>query len=317
METEPSGGARDAPLYHVDGDLVPADEAAVSVRDRGFLYGDAAVETVRVYGGTPFRWEAHADRLADTCETLGMPLDSTPVSALGLRARVRETLDANDLTDARVRLSVTRGESDGKGLTPPPPADADPTVVATVAPLPRGGEAGGRAWDGPATLQTAKTRRVPDRSVPSDAKTHASLAAVLARAETRVTDADDAVLLDADGGVTGCAAANLFFVADDAVRTPALDGSTFPGVTRATALDVVRSEGFPVETGRYAPDDVRAADEAFLTSAVGEVRPVDTYDGVDVGGGPVTTLVSRLYDERVERACYADGDVDDGDATTG
>ncbi|ESP89918.1 aminotransferase class IV [Candidatus Halobonum tyrrellensis] len=331
METDPDSEPADGPYYHVDGEVVPVDEATVSVRDRGFLYGDAAFETVRAYGGTLFRWDAHVDRLFGTCETLGMPAESTGLSALGLRARVRETLEANGFADARVRVSVTRGPDgagagvetggnggtawDGGSVTPPATANTDPTVVVTAAPLARGGRDGDPPWDGPATLQTAKTRRVPDRSVPTDAKTHSYLAAVLARAETRVTDADEAVLLDADGVVTGCAAANLFFVADDALRTPPT-GTAFPGVARATALDIAREEGFPVETGRYAPDDVRAADEAFVTSTVGEIRPVGTYDGVEVGGGPVTALLSRLYDERVERACYADGTGAAGDDAT-
>ncbi|WP_435063582.1 aminotransferase class IV [Halobaculum sp. EA56] len=293
-------------VYHVDGDLVPADEAAVSVRDRGFRYGDAAFETVRAYGGTLWRWDAHVDRLCGTLDALGMPADGLGLSSLDLEARVRDTLRANGLADARVRLSVTRGETEG--FAPPPATDTDPTVVVTVAPLPRGGspDAGGESiWDGPATLQTVKTRRVPDRAIPSDAKTHNYLNNVLARVETRVTGADEAVMLDAEGHVAECATANLFFVADDAVRTPSLDGPVLPGVTRAEVLDIARGEGFPVEEGAYAPDDVRDADEAFLASSIREIRPVGTYDGVDVGGGPVTTLLSRLYDERVEAECYA------------
>ena len=66
---------RDAPgdrLYHVGDELVPAEQATVSVEDRGFAYGDAAFETMRAYGGEVFRWDAHADRLADTCETLAL-----------------------------------------------------------------------------------------------------------------------------------------------------------------------------------------------------------------------------------------------------
>ena len=303
METDRANGPDGARYAHVDGEVVPADEAAVSVRDRGFRYGDAAVEILRAYGGVPFRWEARADRLADTCEALGMPLTDLGLSAIDLRARIGETLAANGLAEARLRLSITRG--DAAGLTPPSAGETDPTVVVTATPLPRGGRADGRTWGDPATIQTAKTRRVPDRSVPRDAKTHAYLDAVLARAETRVTGADDAVLLDADGAVTGCAAATLFFVADDAIRTPA---DAYPGVTRETLLDLAREEGFPVETGRYAPDDVRAADEAFLASTVDEVRPVGSYDGVEIGGGPVTRLLSRLYDERVEAACYDPSD---------
>ncbi|MFC6787045.1 aminotransferase class IV [Halobaculum halobium] len=298
-------------VFHVDGELVPANEASVSVTDRGFQYGDAAFETVRAYGGTLWRWDAHVERLFGTLDALGMPAGELGLSALDLEARVRDALRANDLADAYVRLSVTRGET--AGFAPPDAAETEPTVVAVVKPLPRGGReatGGSSTWEGPATLQTVKTRRVPDRAIPSEAKTHNYLNNVLARVETRVTGADEAVMLDGDGFVAECATANLFFVADDAIRTPSLDGPVLPGVTRAEVLDIAREEGFPVEEGRYVPDDVRDADEAFIASSIRELRPVGTYDGVDIGGGPVTTLLSRLYDERVEATCYVDDSED-------
>ncbi|MXR41770.1 aminodeoxychorismate lyase [Halobaculum sp. WSA2] len=304
-------------VHHVDGELVPASEASVSVTDRGFQYGDAAFETVRAYGGTLWRWDAHVERLFGSLDALGMPADELGLSALDLEARVRDTLRANGLADAYVRLSVTRGET--PAFAPPAAEETDPTVVVLAKPLPRGGstDAGGESvWEGPATLQTVKTRRVSDRAIPSDAKTHNYLNNVLARVETRVTGADEAVVLDDDGHVAECATANLFFVADDAIRTPSLDGPVLPGVTRAEVLDIAREEGFPVEEGTCTPDDVRNADEAFIASSIRELRPVGTYDGVEVGGGPVTTLLSRLYDERVEAECYADDPGGAGDTGT-
>ena len=284
--------------YHVNGELVAASEATVSVHDRGFAYGDAVFETIRVYGGVPFRWAAHVERLAESAAALSLPL---PVETAELRARVIETLAANDLQEATVKLSVTRGP-DTRGLTPS--AEPEPTVVVTVSPLSRGGTAGERVWDEPARLQTAKTRRVPDRALPSEAKTHNYLNQILARLETRVSDATEALVLDTDGYVAEAATANLWFVADDALRTPSLEGPVLPGITRETVIEIARDEGIPVEEGRYEPDDVREADEAFLTSSIREVKPVATVDGVAVGGGPVTTLVGRLYDARVEAACY-------------
>jgi branched-chain amino acid aminotransferase len=285
--------------YHVDGELVPADEATVSVHDRGFAYGDAVFETVRVYGGEPFRWESHLDRLDASCEALSLPL---PVSRATLRERVAETLRANDCEEAAVKLSISRGV-DTRGLTPPD--DPDPTVVITLSPLSPGGTDGERTWDEPARLQTTKTRAVPDRVIPAAAKTHNYLPQILARLETRVSDATEALLLDADGKVAEAATANVWFVADDALRTPSLDGPILPGITRETVLDIAEAEGIPVEAGTYEPDDLRSADEAFLTSSIREVKPVATVDGVEVGGGPVTSLVGRLYDAQVEEACYS------------
>jgi len=284
--------------YHLNGELVPAGEATVSVRDRGFRHGDAATETVRTYGGEPFRWRHHADRLAESCDRLGI---DHGLDRAELRSRVEATLAANDLPDARVRLSVSRGADSG-GIDPPD--DPDPTVLVTASPLPRGGVDGGRAWDGPATLQTAETRHIPDRAVPAGARTHNRLDAVLARREL-VGRADEALVRDGAGDVVGTTTASVFFVSDDALRTPSLDGPVLPRVARRTVLELAEAESLPVRSGRYAPADVRNAEEAFLASAAREIQPVGVVDGIDVGGGPVTTLLSRLVDERTE-ALYGD-----------
>ena len=161
--------------YHVDGDLVPAGEASVPIRDRGFMYGDAAFETLRAYGGDVFEWDAHADRLERTLDTLGFA-DAAPPRE-DLRARLDATLDANDLDDAYLKLSVTRGVQPGK-LTPG--TEVDPTVCVYVSSLPRGGRDAERVWDGPATVETVDTRRIADEALPADAKTHNYLNGILA-----------------------------------------------------------------------------------------------------------------------------------------
>jgi branched-chain amino acid aminotransferase len=284
------------PVYHVDGELVPAAEATVNVRDRGFMYGDAAFETLRAYGGTPFRWEAHAERLARTCERLGFAGALPPAS--GLRERVEETLSANGLTDAYVRLSVTRGVQPGK-LTPG--ETVDPTVVVIVKELPRGGVDGERVWDSPARLQTVETARIPDRAMPSGAKTHNYLNGILARLELRGTDADEAVLLSTDGVLTEGATSNLFFLQDGTLRTPAASLPLLPGVTRAVVLDCAEDCGVPVETGQYEPGALANASEVFVTNSTWELRPVTAVDDRTFEVGPVTRDLQAAFDERTER----------------
>ncbi len=312
--------AADERQFHVDGEVVAASEATVNVQDRGFLYGDAAFETMRAYGGEIFEWEAHATRLGDTCEVLGL---DHGLATDDLRDRIDETLAANGLRDAYVRLSITRGIQPGK-LTPG--REVDPTVVIIVKSLPRGGRAGSPVFDGPATLQTVKTKRVPDAAIPARAKTHNYLNGILARLELRVTGADEALMVDSDGFVTEGATSNLFFVRDNALRTPSLVGPILPGITRRVVLELAREEGIPVEEGRYHPDEIRSADEVFLTNSTWELRPVERVDGLGMAGtsdntekgdsdsnrgdndgpaaGPVTTLLSRLFDARVEAECY-------------
>lgn len=291
-----AGTGTDTNTYHVNGTLLPAAEATVSVDDRGFRYGDAAFETMRAYGGAIFEWEAHADRLEDTCNALSL---EHGLSRNTLRRRIDETLAANDLADAYVRLSITRGVQPGT-LTPRP--EVDPTVVIIVKPLPRGGLEGESVWEEAAALQTTKTRRIPNSALPAAAKTHNYLNGILARQE--LFDADEALMRDLAGYVAEGATSNLFFVTDAGLQTPSTDGPVLPGITRRVVCELAEEAGVPVEDGRYTVDDVRNASEAFLTNTTWEVRPIATLDGLAIGGGPVTDLLGRLFDERVEREHY-------------
>lgn len=285
-------------LYHVDGEILPVGEATVSVEDRGFQYGDAAFETLRAYGGHLFDWGAHARRLEQTCEVLAI---DHGLSRADLYDRIQATLEANELVDAYVRLSISRGVQPGK-LDPDP--DVDPTVVVIVKPLPRGGVAGEAVWDGPATLQTVSTQRIPDAAVPARAKTHNYLSGILARLELRGTDGDEAVMLDSAGHVAEGATSNIFAVDGDGLLTPALSGPVLPGVTRKTVLELADAEGIPAREVTVGPDTLRTAKEVFCTNSTWEVRPVDSVDGTAVGGGPVTELLAQRYREDVEAQFY-------------
>jgi branched-chain amino acid aminotransferase len=291
--------------YHVNGNLLPAEEATVSVRDRGFAYGDAAFETLRAYRGTVFAWDAHERRLRRTCEILGFGA-AVPDD---LRERVAETLAANDLREAYVRLSITRGVQPGK-LTPAP--EVDPSVVVVAAELSRGGPGEAPVWEAPAVAETVDVQRVPDAALPARAKTHNYLNGILARLDLSAA-ADEALLCDADGYLAEGAASNVFLVDGDGLRTPALDGPVLPGVTRKTVLDLAREEGVPVREERVTPAALRTADEAFLTNTTWEVRPLTRVDGVEVGEGPVTDLLAHRYREQIAEACAGGGGSEQGD----
>ena len=287
------------PYYHVNGDLVRADKATVSVRDRGFRYGDAAFETIRAYGGELFEWAAHADRLDRTCDRLGI---DHGIDRDDLRTRIGETLDRNGFDDAYVRCSITRGPQSGK-LTPQPAAN--PTVVVACKPLPRGGTAGGSVWDTPATLQTVETRRIPDESLPADVKTHNYLNGILARQELD-DDADEALMLTTDGVVAEGATSNLFFVNEGRLHTPSTESSVLPGITRSVVLDLAAAANVPSTTGEYSVETVREADELFVTNTTWELRPVAAVDGVEVGGGSVTTTLTERFDSLIEQQYYSE-----------
>lgn len=282
--------------YHVDGEVVPESEAAVNVRDRGFMYGDGAFETMRVYGGDIFEWEAHADRLRRSCEMLGFA-DALPDSS-DLRDRIEETLAANELTDAYTKLSVTRGVQPGK-LSPDPAVD--PTIVVFVSPLPRGGVDGSRVWDDPATLSTVEQRKVPDSALPSGAKTHNYLNSILARLELRGTEADEAIVQSVDGLLAEGATSNLFFVDEERLYTPSESVPLLPGITRNVVLELADEAGVPVETGAYEPDRLADATEVFVTNSTWEIRPATSVDGRAYEIGPVTQELQDRFDEHIEQ----------------
>jgi branched-chain amino acid aminotransferase len=144
--------------------------------------------------------------------------------------------------------------------------------------------------------------------VPADAKTHNYLNGIMARLELRRVEnegyqPDEALLRDVDGNLQEGTTSNVFFVDDGTLYTPAT-GELLPGITRELVLELAADESFPVETGRYDVDDLRDADEAFLTNTTWELRPIETVDGLQVGTGPITALLQRLYRERVEARCY-------------
>lgn len=280
--------------YHVDGELVASENATVHVRDRGFMYGDAAFETLRVYAGTVFEWERHAGRLEQTCKSLGFK-DALP-SRPELHRRIQETLEANDLTDAYVKISVTRGVQRGK-LGPSEPVD--PTVVVMTSSLPRGGPGGDRVWERPARVRVVDVSSIPDEAIPAGAKTHNYLDGILARLAIRDTEYDEAIRSSVEGLLTEGATSNVFFVEDGALLTPATTVPILPGITRNTVIELARADGIPVETGEYEPARLRQAEELFLTNSTWEIRPVTRIDEQSLDVGPVTRRLQGRFDERV------------------
>ncbi len=282
-------------LYHVDGDLVPKDEATVSVRDRGFMYGDAAFETLRVYDGTPFALEAHLDRLAATCRSIALDHGLTRAD---LRERIEATVAANEFEEAYCKLSISRGPQ--PGTVTPGPVD-DPTVVVYIAELPRGGVEGSSVWSEPAVVETASTQVPPDAALPADAKTHNYLPNVIARANHPT--ADEVLMCDGEGRLLEGAASNVFFVRNGTLCTPETALDLLPGITRDVVLDLASSE-YSVVEGTYRPADLADAEEVFLTNSTWEIRPVTRVEDRSLEIGSVTRTLMRRFDRHVEDRYY-------------
>ncbi len=256
---------------------------AFPLDDRGLLLGDGLFETmlwapvVQGKGGLLSHLDAHLARMAAGCETLGLPaFDLGEARALCLAAPGEAGLDE---TRAAVRLTLTAG-SGGRGLDRPAAPVLRLAARAAAAPVPTT----------PVDLVLAKTRR-NEGSPASRLKTLSYVDNVLARAEALAAGADEAVMRNNHGDLTCAAAANLFWVTDEVLFTPALHCGVLNGLARgrviaaARALDVDVHE---VATGAEALDEAQAV---FLTNSLIGVRPARRFEGETFGPH---ALVERL-----------------------
>lgn len=275
-------------LVWLNGRVVPAAQARVSALDRGFLHGDGLYETWRTYGGVPFAVAAHLRRLAAAARRMELPVPGT--AALWER-RSRLLLRRNGLTDAAVRLTITRG-GDGSGVVPERPAR--PTVLLLVRPLPR--DLARRQREGIRAVRLPFPR---DASPPwGGLKLLGHASAVVGRLVAARRGADEGLYVDATGAVTEGTTANVFAVIGGTLLTPPLSAGILAGVTRGLVLRVARRAGIAVREEPLGPRALGAARELFLTSSTIEVLPVVRLDGRRVGAGtpgPVTRVLQAGF----------------------
>ena len=238
---------------------------SVPINDRGLLLADGLFETILVKQGEPILWQAHVDRLAAGCVTLGLP---TPDPAVLLEAAFKALHEA-DLGQARaaLRLTWTAG-SGGRGLDRPDPLQ--PRLIAQVALAP--------VASGPARLALAAIRR-NESSPTSRLKTLAYLDNILARREARAEGADEALMLNTQDDIAGCAAANIFWIERDRLLTPALECGALDGIVRGEVLKVAAGVGLTPEEVCTSLEALAEAKTAFITSSLVGVRPVTWLDG--------------------------------------
>jgi branched-chain amino acid aminotransferase len=261
----------------LDGHLVDEEAASVSASDRGFLLGDGVFETLRVYAGEPFALDEHLARLRASAAVMRIPVPDD------LEAAAHEVLRANELSEARMRITITSG-SGPAGLAR---GAGTPTALVVTLPL--------TAWPPVATAIVSRFRRDEDSPLAGVKKT--SLAqSVIALAEAHDAGADDALVLNVAGNLCEATTANVFLVKDEVAATPPLDAGCLAGITRAHVLEL------GAEERTISADDLLQAGEAFLTSSTREVQPLVAIDGRPVGTGepgPITKRLADAYSELV------------------
>jgi branched-chain amino acid aminotransferase len=276
---------------HVGGRICTPEEARVSVFDRGFLYGDSVYETVGTTTGRLFALAEHLDRLERSAARLALPLPPRRQ----IEQAIVDTVAAAGNAETRVRVMVTRGEG---------PLDLDPAVAhrpaLVVIAQPLNAPSPSMYDTGVAVAIVSVVRNLPGTVDPA-VKSGNYLNNVLALQEARQRHpgVNEALLCSASGSVAEGASSNVFVVVAGELRTPALGVGILEGVTRAKVLFLAGSLGIPCrETEFLAPDELRGADEVFLTSAIRGVLPVTSVDGQPVAGGrpgPVTRRIRESY----------------------
>ena len=279
---------------NVNGALGPPESAAISPLDRGFLLGDSVYETLRTYGGRLFLQREHLDRLRRSAEQLGIPYDNAPVD---VEREIGRTIAEAALPEAALRVLVSRGPGpigyDPEGCGPP-------SVVIYARPCPEIPGAWVREGVDVAIVRvTRNARSALDPAI----KSSNLLNNFLAWREARRLGAYEPILLNEREHLTEGASSNLFLVRSNRLLTPPLEEGLLEGITRGLVLDLARRGGIETSEEALRADDLRGADEAFLTSTLKGVLPVRRCDGWPIQHGrpgPITLRILDLFEERIQ-----------------
>lgn len=283
------------PRVWVAGARVATNGTALSALDRGFTLADGLFETLRVYGGVPFRIDQHLDRLEVGARRLAIvlpPLYELRAMLLGAAAECV----AGGALDCALRLTLSRGVGLG-GFAPS--SGTTPTVVVVASRLPPAVSAAGL------TAVVVAGRR-NEFAATSGIKTLAYTESVVALLDARAAGADEAILLDTAGHLSEASASNLFIVHGRAVVTPPAECGVLPGITRACVLELCVELGFECEARVAEREELATATELFATSSLREIAPIVRVDGRAVGAGvpgAVTSALQRAFEGLVRREC--------------
>ena len=264
--------------------LDPA-EATVSVFDRGFLYGDSVYETLRTAGGRPVELARHLDRLRRSALGIGLEV---PFADAELRRVIAETHAASGNADSYVRVIVTRGTGP---LMLDPRVSASPLLVVLVQELKLPAPA---LYEAGLSVRIVDVHKISARSLDPTLKTGNYLNSIQALRQATQSAAEDAIMCSPLGHVAEGATSNVFMVRGGRLCTPSLATGLLEGITRALVIALAGELGVPCSEATIMPDELRAADEVFLTSSVRGAMPVTTLDGAPVGDGKVGAVTRRL-----------------------
>lgn len=271
----------------VNGTIVPAEAARVSVLDNGFAFGDSVYEVVRTYGGLVFEPGRHFRRLRASAARLGIDV---PTSDAELMRQVEALLARAEGGESYVRVILTRGVGDcSYDFT----RIAGPTLVMIQKPLP---SPPARHYEEGIRVAAVGVRRNHPRALDPAIKSSNLLNNILAMREAQARGCDEPLLANHEGFLAEGASTNLFIVTEGTFLTPPLSAGILAGVTRAVVIELLASLGLPCHEKPLELDTLLGADEAFMTSTTREVVPVRQVDDSPIGDGRPGPYTCRLMD---------------------
>ena len=275
------------PKVYISGKLYEKADAKISVFDHGLLYGDGVFEGIRSYGGRVFRLEAHIDRLYDSAKAISLQI---PMSREEMARAVVETLAANKLTDAYIRLMVTRGAG-SLGLDPR--RTTDPQVIIITDQISLYPE---ELYEHGLKIMTAGTTRNHPNALNPKIKSLNYLNNILAKIEASLCGYNEAIMLEPNGYVGECTGDNVFIYKNGVLSTPHL--GRLKGITCDAILELAQKMKIKVFEGYITRHEVYNANECFLTGTAAELIPIVKVDNRTIGEGrpgPVTKKLLNAF----------------------
>ncbi len=278
---------------YINGTYFPKSEAKISVYDHGLLYGDGVFEGLRAYSGKVFRLEKHIDRLYDSARAI---LLTIPIGKQEMIAAVNDTIKRNNLSDAYVRLVITRGAG-ALGLDPNRTSDPQVIVIADhIALYPK------EHYENGLEIVTASTIRNHPAALDPRIKSLNYLNNIMAKVEGLRAGCQEALMLNHRGEVAECTGDNIFTVRNGRISTPPVDAGILEGITREAVMELARDAGLEISEVSMTRHDIYIADECFLTGSAAEVIPVIKLDDRPIGDGkvgPITKQLSKAFHQHV------------------
>lgn len=271
---------------YINGKFYEKENAKISVFDHGLLYGDGVFEGIRSYKRRVFKLKEHIDRLFESAQSimLKVPLDKKQM----IKAVV-ETLRANKLDNAYIRLIVTRGEGD-LGLDPRRCCKGATTIIIAdrIALYPE------KLYREGLSIVTVPTVRNLPEALNPQIKSLNYLNNILAKIEAGNAGCDEAIMLDSLGYVAECTGDNIFVAKAGHLYTPPQCMGTLRGITRDSILEIARKNKIAAHEHVITRHEVYISDECFLTGTAAEIIPVVKVDGRVIGNGKPGKLTLSL-----------------------